>query len=286
MKFIERNVADFHPEKQHVFNHNLSHHPLLQLDEIRKLAQRHPTIRYHSAKVARSQRLDLAVQECPNGHTLEETLRNIDTTGSFVFIMDVQKDPIYRNMVDEIMDEVEGSVHRFHKNMRKRQAWIFVTSPGGTTPYHRDHESSHYFHIKGKKTLWLWDHNDKEVISQEENEHLHGVHGLKKTVYKEALMEKATEHHLSPGQGVFFPYTAPHMVENGADEYSISFSVTHMTDETYNIKRIHKINQLLRKTGIKPKDVNDSYLSDRMKLGLHWMLRNSIYSFNKDWKDA
>lgn len=286
MKFIKRDENLFNPEKQTTFSHNLCEHPLFQLEELKKLACRHPTVRFHSALIPRDQRLDRAVQDCPNGMTLPETLDNIEKSGSFVFIMDVQNDPLYAPLMNQILDEIESTVGKHHHNMRKRQAWIFITSPGGTTPYHRDHEASHYFHIKGKKTLWLWDQNDPEVVTQEENEIFHGTHSLKKTLYREALMEKGTEHKLTPGQGVFFPYTAPHMVENGTDEFSISFSVTHMTDETYNIKRLHKMNQLIRKAGILPSPHGRSRVSDTTKLLLHNILRNTVYSNSREWIDT
>lgn len=283
MKYVHRDPDQFHPNKNHAFTHSLSDHPLFKFEELKKLAMRHPTIRYHSSRIPRYQRLDRAVQECPNGHSLEETLDHIETSGSFVFIMDVQNDTLYAPLVQEILDELEDVVHRHHRGMRKRQAWIFITSPGGTTPYHRDHESSHYFHIKGKKRLWLWDHNDREVVSQLENETFHGVHSLQKTSYRDSLMEKASEYNLSPGHGAYFPYTAPHLVENNDQEYSISFSVTHMTDENYAEKRINKVNQLLRRFGLNPNDLGASALVDQMKLLFFMILKKFVFSGNKDW---
>lgn len=283
MAFLKRSHENFHPAKRATFKHDLVNHPLMQMDELKKLALRHPNVRYHSANLPRSQSLDTVLTERPNGLTLQDSLDNIETSGTFVFVMDVQKDPIYAPFVNALLDEVQGDIEKYHKNMRRRQAWLFITSPGGVTPYHRDQEGTHYFHIKGKKTFWLWDAHDREIVSQEENEYFHGVHGLKKTLYNDAKMQKAEEFVIHPGDGIYFPYTAPHMVENGSDEYSISFSVTHMSDEDFNTRRINKINQLLRKFGLKPRDMNQSEVIDNLKLALHWTLRTTLSPFSKNW---
>jgi quercetin dioxygenase-like cupin family protein len=286
MSFLKRTDANFNASKKAMFTHELHKHPLMQFEELKKLALRHPTVKYHSANIPRTQSLETVVKEAPSSMSLQGALENIETSGTFVFIQNIQTDPIYGPFVNQLLDEVEKDVHKTHRNMKKRQAWVFITSPGGTTPYHRDQESTHYFHVKGKKTFWLWDPNDRSVVTQEENEYFHGVYGLGKTKYRESHMDKATEYTIHPGDGIFFPYTAPHMVENGSDEFSISFSVTHMTDEDYAIRRINKINQLLRKIGFVPMDYGRSGLVDLMKLAFHRLCRTILSPFMADWKNV
>lgn len=285
MPFIERLEKDFHPDRQHTFKHNLASHPLFTIEELTKLALRNPKVRFHSAKLEKTQRFDTARIEHVTGLTLEETLRNIEVSGSFVYIMEIEKDPIYGPLINEIFEEIKHDVLKYHKKMCKPQAWIFITSPGGTTPYHRDFEANHYFHIAGKKTLWLWDPKDREVVSQIENEVFHGTHSLVKTTLTEEKTNKASQYELSPTNGVFFPYTAPHMVQNGNDGYAISFSITHMTPENYHEKRIHKINLLLRKLRINPSDYQESKIKNTFKLGIHWFLRTVVFSKSSDWDD-
>lgn len=286
MNLVSRADERFHASHKSVFTHSLQTHPLMKFEELTKLALRHPTVKYHSSNLDRSQSLETVVKDRPSEMSLEDALANINHSGSFVFIQNIQNDRLYGEFVNEIMDQLEKDVHLSHHNMRNRQAWIFITSPGGTTPYHRDQESSHYFHIKGKKTFWLWDANDRQVVTQEENEYFHGVYGLKKTQYREALMSKSQKFEILPGDGIYFPYTAPHMVENGTEEYSISISFTHMTDEDFEVRRINKINQIIRKFGMQPKDVGQSKLADKMKLGTHKILRTTLAPFEKNWKNA
>ena len=286
MAWLEREKTDFNASKKSAFAHALQTHPLMQFEELKKLALRHATVKYHSANIPRTQSLETVVKEAPSTMSLEDALQNIQTSGTFVFIQNIQNDPIYGPFVNEILNEIEKDVHQTHNNLRKRQAWVFITSPGGTTPYHRDQESTHYFHIKGQKTFWLWDPTDRSIVTQEENEYFHGVYGLSKTRYQEDFMTKATQYIINPGEGIFFPYTAPHMVENGKEEFSISFSVTHMTDEDFAIRRINKINQLLRKLGFFPKDQGASKFIDHLKLGIHWILRTTLSRFGNNWKNA
>lgn len=286
MSLVTRADEQFHASRSNTFTHRLHEHPLLKIEELTRLALRHPTVKYHSAHLDRSQSLETVVSDRPSGMSLEDALTNIHNSGSFVFIQNIQNDRLYGEFVTEIMEKLERDVHGSHHNMRNKQAWVFITSPGGTTPYHRDQESAHYFHIKGKKTFWLWDPNDRDVVTQEENEYFHGVYGLKKTLYREALMTKARKFEIFPGDGIYFPYTAPHMVDNGSEEYSISISFTHMTDEDFEIRRINKMNQVMRKFGIRPNDVGHSRLADKMKLATHKILRTTLSPFEKNWKNA
>jgi hypothetical protein len=98
-------------------------------------------------------------------------------------------------------------------------------------------------------------------------------------------MEQATEYSILPGDGIFFPYTAPHMVENGSEEYSISFSVTHMTENDYNVRCINKINQLIRKRGASPRDLGHSAVADQAKLMIHFVLRKVLAPFQVHWRN-
>jgi hypothetical protein len=56
-----------------------------------------------------------------------------------------------------------------------------------------------------------------------------------------------------------------------------------MSEEDYCTRRINKINQILRKLGLKPRDQFESYIGDKCKLLTHWCLRNTFCYFSKDW---
>lgn len=266
------------------FQHQLSTHPLLQLEELRSLAKRHNLIRFHSAKINRAQNLDTVKEDCSNGLTLEETLNQIEHTGSAVVIREVERDPLYKPLVEEMFKSIKLFNKKAGISMYNCHAWIFITSPEGITPYHRDQEHTHFFHVRGEKTVWLWDHTNRSLITQEEDEFFHGVNKLTKTIYRDSLMKHAHEFKVVPNEGLYFPPTAPHMVENG-NEYSISMTLTYMSNMNMRVRRIHKINQIIRKLGFEPTDVNKSRLKDEMKLILHFVFRSFLAPVDKNWKN-
>lgn len=267
------------------FTHNLSDHPLLNFDQLKELALRHPLIRFNNSKLSRSQNLDTVIRDCPAEKSLKEALDNIQNSNACIVIREVQKDLQYKGLIDELFKDIQQTTKLKPSQMRNVNAWIFITSPGGVTPYHRDQETVYFYHLSGKKKFYLWDHHDREVVSQEENEFFHGVNKLKETKYRDHIMEKSKAYDLAPRAGLHIPATAPHMVENGSDEFTVSLSLTFMSDADYKIRRIYKINQLLRKMKIKPRDVNQSKFIDHSKLVAHKALRSCLF-FNENWKNS
>lgn len=279
MKTIESEKMNFD------FTHNLSNHPLLNYDQLKRLALRHPDIRFNHSKLSRSQNLDTVIRDCPSDKSLTEALDNIQNADACIVIREVQKDQEYKKLIDEILKNIQRETKLKSSQMRNVNAWIFITSPGGVTPYHRDQETVFFYHLAGKKKFYLWDHHDKEVVTQEENEFFHGVNKLKETKYRDHIMEKSMVYDLTPEKGLYIPATAPHMVENGNEEFTISLSLTFMSDNDYRIRRIYKINQLLRKIRIKPRDINQSKIIDASKLMAHAALRSVLF-FHKNWKNS
>ena len=267
------------------FKHSFNEHHLLHFDQLKSLALRHPSIRFNSSKLSRSQNLDTVIKDCPPETSLKDALNNIQTSNSCIVIREIQKDPQYTALINNLLRDIQTDKKIKPSQMRNINAWVFITSPGGVTPYHRDIETTHFFHIEGKKKFYVWDHHDREVVTQEENEFFHGVSNLKETKYKDQIISKAKTYDLTSGDGLYIPATAPHMVENDFDTFTVSFSITYMSDDDYKIRRIHKINQILRKFGFNPKDTNQSTIANFCKLITHAFLR-TIFIWNKDWKNS
>ena len=264
------------------FTHNLCDHPLLSYVQLKKLALRHPSIRFNQSNISRAQNMDTIIHDCPATTSLKEALDNICKANACIVIRQIQKDKEYAPLFEQILKDVQAKTKLKKSQMKHINAWIFITSLGGITPYHRDHESTHLFHMAGEKKFYLWDHHDKEVVSQKENEYFHGVGKLKETKYRDQLMERSQLYNLTPNQGVYIPATAPHMVENGED-YAISLTLTYMSDADYKIRRIYKMNQILRKLKLNPVDANQSRIKDASKLMAHAIIR-TIFFFSNTWK--
>lgn len=265
------------------FTHNLANHPLLKFDQIKQLALRHPFKRFNHSKLSRTQNLDTVIEDCPPGMSLSEALENLHSANACIVIRQIQRDPAYAPLIQQLAENVQSTYERSRLPMKYVNAWLFITSPGGVTPYHRDHETTVLFHLSGKKNFYLWDQNDSSVVSAKENEHFHGVRNLSKTVYHDQLMDKSQLYQLNPGEGVFIPAGAPHMVENGTDEYTISLTITYMNHEDFRIQRIYKINQILRKLGFNPTDASHSSVKDKTKLITHALVRTILF-YNSNWR--
>ena len=146
-------------------------------------------------------------------------------------LLNVQADPIYRRLIDEILDEVRPIVERRDPGMCYRAGWIFVSSPGAVTPFHMDHEHNFILQIRGTKRLYTWDPFDREVVSERAQELFHDTHSRELVTWSEDFRARARVLDLEPGLGGYMPSTAPHMVENGP-EPSITISFTYYTDAT------------------------------------------------------
>ena len=101
--------------------------------------------------------------------------------------------------------------------------------------------------IRGSKTVYLFDPCDPGVLSQEDRENWY-MNRLKKLTKDD---NKANPYDLSPGDGVHHPVNAPHWVQNG-NEVSISLSLGLCLHAANRDAKIHQVNFMLRKLGLRP----------------------------------
>lgn len=245
---------------------NLTEHPLLQLDELYKLALRLPQaqVRHHNGHIPINTSLETVAHQHATGRTLEDTIRNIESAGSFVFLQNIQTDEVFGKLVNECLDQLQPMVEAQEPGMYFRQGWIFISSPGITTPYHRDQETNFLLQIRGTKTVSVFPQDDKEVVSEEESEIFHGLHSLRATFHSEEKQKRAKVFEFKPGDGAYIPYTAPHWVKNGPG-VSVSLSVTYHTSKTLRRKNVYRLNHGLRKRGLKPSPFGKSPWLDTLK---------------------
>jgi hypothetical protein len=131
--------------------HHLADHPLLQLDEIARLADR------LAPDQVRREQCDLPLEhrgyvDAGSGPPSAAVL-GIETNGFRISLREIQSDPIYRSLIDACLDEVEPLVGRHEGGMRRRSGYIFVSAPAATTPMHFDPEHSYLLQVRGTKTV-------------------------------------------------------------------------------------------------------------------------------------
>jgi oxalate decarboxylase/phosphoglucose isomerase-like protein (cupin superfamily) len=252
--YLELDASSFHYDEPSKLSHRLAEHPLFTLDSLLVLARRLPKdqVRYYYAQdVKAGSPLEGVADRHKGDLTLDEAISRIAEKKSYVFLQNLETDPEYNQLIQSVLAEVEPVTSKQDPGMFGRCGWVFLSSPGAETPYHRDHEKTFLFQIKGSKTLSVFDPRDTAVVSQSENETFHSAHTLRETVYRPEIEPKAKQFTISPGQAVYMPFAAPHWVKNH-DQVSISFSVTYNTLSSRRIEYVYRTNKLLRRLGMRP----------------------------------
>ena len=264
---IRVDPATFDPWKIQEVTHSLIDHPLLQIDalvELGRRQQQRKLVRTHTADATAGTSFADAPNLHPNPRDAAGTLADIASARAWMSLLNVQTDPIYRRLIDEILDEVRPVVDRRDPGMCYRAGWIFVSSPGAVTPFHMDHEHNFILQIRGKKRLYTWDPFDRVVVSERAQERFHDQHSRELVVWSEAWRDRARVFDLEPGLGGYMPSTTPHMVENG-DGPSVTISFTYYTDATRQRELLYRGNAALRRLGLDPAPVGASPRRDRIK---------------------
>lgn len=257
----------FDPWKLQAVSHRLYGHPLLQIESLVALGRRlesRKLVRTHSDTATAGTAFGDAPSLHPNQRSAEETLAGIAEARAWMSLLNVQADPVYRTLVDEVLDAVRPFVDRVDPGMSFRGGWIFVTSPGAVTPFHMDHEHNFILQIRGKKRLYTWDPLDRGIISERAQELFHDQHSREEVRWDESFRARARVFDLEPGMGGYMPSTAPHMVENG-DEPSITVSFTYYTAATRRRELLYRGNARMRARGLNPSPVGQSPLRDNVK---------------------
>ena len=242
--------ADFaaaYPDSAAKLTHGLAGHPLLDLDALASLAERMPaaSVEYNLGKLP----LGVAPEDTPsNGLTLGETIRTIDTNGSWAVLKNVERDPAYAALLDSALAELEPIVFAATGPMLHREAFIFLSSPGSVTPFHMDPEHNILLQVRGVKTMTVFPARDEELVPAQKSEDFHGG-GHRNLIWKDGFQARGTAVRLEAGDAIHVPVKAPHFVENGP-AVSVSLSVTWRSDRSVAEGELHSFNALLRKKGL------------------------------------
>ncbi|HJZ68330.1 MAG TPA: transcription factor [Blastocatellia bacterium] len=239
--------------------HDLVGHPLFSIPRLIELSRILPPehVIHHSGEIRPETTLYTGAPR--TGLSSEVTLREIEECRSWMVLRYVERDPEYRELIDRVLDEVQVYTEPIDPGMLMRQAFIFITSPHGVTPWHTDPEYSFLFQIRGNKRLKIV---NPSPLSEEELEDYFAL--LRNPSFREKYREMASTYDLGEGQALHFPLTVPHWVHNG-DEVAVSISITFQTRASDRRTLIYKTNHYLRKRGLKPAPFGKSMLRDNAK---------------------
>jgi len=122
----------FEPWKIQEISHRLADHPLLQIDALVELGRRlesRKLVRTHNSDATAGSSFADAPQLHPNAKGAEATLAGIAEAKAWMSLLNVQADPLYRALVDEVLEELRPHIELRDPGMCYRAGWIFVSSP-------------------------------------------------------------------------------------------------------------------------------------------------------------
>jgi hypothetical protein len=245
-----------------LIEHRLCEHPLFDLERLLQLARDLPErlIEYNAGTIPVNQDQSKTPR---NGLSVEETIDRIRDCKSWMVLKQVENDPVYRALLEDCLREVRPYSEPITPGMCQPHAYIFLTSPRSVTPYHIDPEHNFLLQIRGSKIIRQFDGLDPTILTPEELEAFYALRQRNMTL-KDENRDRCWTYDLQPGQGLHFPVTFPHWVENG-NEVSISFSITFRTPDLDRRRAVYQVNHRLRKLGLRPTSYGVSTGTDRLK---------------------
>ena len=242
------NFASSYPEGPHKLRHNLSAHPLLELDALAELGEALParSVEYNRGDVP------IGVDGKPEGTGLAigETIRGIEQTNSWAVLKNIEQHPAYAALLAELLGELQAEIVRKTGRMLKTQGFIFVSSPDALTPYHFDPEHNILLQLTGKKAMTVFPAGDPLFAPDQVHEAYH-TGGPRELAWRDELACHGQTFHLAEGEAIYVPVMAPHHVKNGPVP-SISLSITWRSEWSFAEADARALNAWLRKRGFDP----------------------------------
>lgn len=259
--------AAAYPAQATALTHTLYGHPLFALDALAALAERLPASHVEHSFGR------LKVDQDPGevrraAMPVGEIVRTIDDNGCWMVLKKVDADPAYAALIDALLAEIAPVVAPATGAYRRREAFVFLSSPDSVTPFHMDPEHNILLQIAGSKTMTVYPAGDPDIVPQDVHEAFHRGARHRNMRHDPAFDAQAQPFAMQPGDAVYVPVKAPHWVQNGPAR-SISFSITWRSRLSDGEARLHRVNDRLRRAGVTPGAPGARPLTDAAKVAAH-----------------
>jgi mannose-6-phosphate isomerase-like protein (cupin superfamily) len=255
-------LGDAFPGRSVGFSHDLYLDDRLTLASVADLADRLP----RQSVIADTAAQPLLVpQGGPPRGALErpgDVIRDLDNANAWLTLLNVEADPGMAELMNTQLDQLESGMRAKRGKrvkMRKRVAFVFVSSPNSVTPVHFDIEHSLLMQVSGCKTVSVGRWESDTVRRHEFDRYWDGSHGRIET-----LQPEEAPYAMTPGRAVYIPPGTPHWVHNGPD-ISLSVTLTYFTAATVRENRVEDFNSHLRRRHLKPREPGHSATVDTAK---------------------
>jgi hypothetical protein len=248
---------------------------MFELEALADLAEALPaaSIEYNAA----DQPIGIDGKPEPTGLPIGETIRTIGASGSWAALKNIEQHPAYAELLRGLLDELRPAIEAATGRMMMPQGFVFVTSPGGITPYHFDPEHNVLLQLRGSKVMTQFPAGDARFAPDEVHEAYH-TGGARELRWHDDLASGGTEYALAAGEALFVPVMAPHFVRNGP-EASVSLSITWRSQWSFAEADARAFNAVLRRMGLKPRAPGRWPAGNRAK-ALGWRLLRRLRATN------
>ena len=245
--------------------HALARHPLFELDRLIALAKQTAADRPHDLHFDKgAARVGQRWSETPACDLpVDETIRRLEHEGAWIVLKHAELDREYTSILEQTMAEVhELAGPQLRKQVNFEEIILFIASPNRLTTYHIDRECNFIAQIRGDKTIYIFNQEDREVLPEPEIERFWAVDN-NAAVYKSELQYRADSFVLRPGNGVHLPVNAPHWLQNH-DNISVTASFNFKFKDS-RLANVYRANYALRKFGLDPLPPGKSPTRDSLK---------------------
>jgi hypothetical protein len=192
-----------------------------------------------------------------------DVIRDLQNANAWLTLLMVEEDPSMAELMNAQLDQLESGMSAKQGKrvkLRKRVAFVFVSSPNSVTPVHFDIEHSLLMQVSGSKTVSVGRFENDAVRRHEFDRYWNGSHGRIET-----LQPEVASYTMTPGRAVYIPPGTPHWVHNGPD-ISLSVTLTYFTAATVRENRVENFNAHLRRRHMNPREPGRSAAIDTAKV--------------------
>jgi hypothetical protein len=266
--------------------HDFHEHPLLQLPALAELAKYLSPLkqcRFVRPGITQASNFEHDAKD-PLGKSIDEVFERIHEPKSWVALYNIETHPVYATLLQQIVDTVRPNIEREQPGIFLVTGFIFLSAPPSVTPFHIDRENNFWLQLHGRKTMSVWDRDDRTVVSASAVEDFIVGRTLEGVRLKEEYRERGYHFDTVPGDGIYFPSTTPHMTRSEPDwvkpddGVSVSLGVAFYTSVTRRHAQVYQANRFLRRAlKVSPAAPGASALRDILKVPLGHMLGATRY---------
>lgn len=237
--------------------HRLHQHPLFSFETLERLIEVYPREHYSLVHMGAQGSARRTWREGTigqlSGREVVEAIRN---GRMWLNLRNIgQVDQRYRDVLDEIFEELHGRVPGFATN--NRTSGILISSPLAQVYYHCDLPGQSLWQIHGRKRVYVYPARPP-FVTPHQIEDIALFQVEVDMAYDPAYDRDAQVYEIGGGEMLHWPLNAPHRVEN-LDSLNVSMTMEYWTDEIRRRHMMNMANGILRhKLGLQPTGLSTS----------------------------